>query len=78
MELYKEILDGVLKKEKVHVTFPDLKLNAQEIVEMQCYKTLQKIKAIIEDNSLSDFECVEEIVCALESIGSGGGSRHDF
>ena len=25
-----------------------------------------------------DYEKIEEIVCALESIGSNGGGRHDF
>ena len=40
-----------------------------------------KIKAVIEDDSLTDETCfakIEEIVCILESVGSGGGSRHDF
>ena len=40
-----------------------------------------KIKAIIQDDSLEDKECVnkiEKIVCTLEEIGSSGGNRHDF
>lgn len=56
-------------------------MNAKEIVEMECYKALQKIKAIIEDDSLEDTECfmkIEKIVCLFEQIGSNGGSRHDF
>ena len=77
MELYKEILAKVMEKEEMHVIFPDLRLNASEIVEMQCYQALQKIKAIIEDDSLSDFMCVEKIVCLFEQIGSDGGNRHD-
>ena len=54
---------------------------AKEIVEMKCYEALQKIKAVIEDDSLGDAECfekIERIVCSLEAIGSNGGSRHDF
>ena len=52
-----------------------------KIVELECYKALAKIKAIIEDDALADSECfqqIEEIVCAFEALGSGGGSRHDF
>lgn len=46
-----------------------------------CYQALEKIKAVVQDDSLSDGECfmrIEEIVCALEDLGSGGGPRHDF
>ena len=39
---------------------------------------LQRIKAVIDNDSLSDFDCVEEIVCIFEEFGSDGGSRHDF
>ena len=78
MELYKELLARMLEKEKVIVAFPDLQLNATEIINLQSYKTLQKIKTTIEDDSLSDFECIEKIVQIFEEIGSGGGIRHDF
>ena len=77
MELYKEILVHALAKEEVRVTFPDLALSASEIVEQECYGALQKIKTIIEDDSLSDFMCVEEIVRVFEKMGSDGGFRHD-
>ena len=78
MELYKEILAKVLEQESIHVIFPDLNINASEIVETQSYRALEKIKAIIEDDSLSEFMCIEKIVCVLEEIGSDGGTRHDF
>ena len=77
MELYKEILTDVLAKREIHVIFPDLAQDANEIVEQECYQALQKIKAIIEDDSLTDFMCIEEIVRVFEAIGSGGGLRHD-
>jgi len=78
VELYKELLAKVLEQEAIHVVFPCLNINASEIVELQCYRALKKIKAIIEDDSLSDFMCIEEIVCVLEEIGSSGSTRHDF
>ncbi len=81
MDLYKEIIVRVLEKENVNVTFPNLKMSMEEIVEVECYKALQKIKAIIEDDSLEDNECfmkIEEIVCLFEDLGSDGGIRHDY
>ena len=78
MNLYKELLIKVLEKEEVHVTFPNLSLTVGELVEMQAYGALEKIKAIIQNDSLSDFACIEEIVCVLEAYGSSGGNRHDF
>ena len=81
MELYKEILAHALAYEQLNIHFPTLKLNAAEIVEGECYKALQKIKAIIENDALDDAECferIEEVVCVFEEMGSSGGGRHDF
>ncbi len=81
MELYKEILIKVLEKEETEIYFPNLKLNAEEIVENVSYRAPKKIKEIIQDDSLTDeqsFTQIEEVICVLEKIGSDGGSRHDF
>ncbi|EEG30885.1 hypothetical protein CLOSTMETH_01453 [[Clostridium] methylpentosum DSM 5476] len=47
-----------------------------------CYNrailTLNRIRETLLDDSLCDFECIEEIVCILEDSGIGCGSRHDF
>ena len=81
MELYAEILAKYLSQQHTHITFPSLHLNAKEIVNMQCYQALCKIKAILEDDSMEDdscFERIEQVISAFEDIGSSGGSRHDF
>ena len=81
MELYKEILAGVLAHQEVQITFPNLKINLTEIVESESYQALQKIKAVITDDSLSDSECfmkIEEIISIFETLGCNGGTRHDF
>lgn len=81
MDLYKEILVALLEKEELHITFPNLQIDADKIVELECYKALQKIKAVLENDSLKDEECfmeIEEIIRVFESLGSGGGTRHDF
>lgn len=49
--------------------------------EMRCYEALRKIKAVLEDESLTDAACfqkIEEMINIFEEIGSDGGSRHDF
>ena len=78
MELFKEILINILMKEDINIFFPNLKFSAAEIVEFESFSALQKIKAVIEDDSLSDFDCIEKIICVFEENGSGGGNRHDF
>ena len=81
MELYKEILAHALAYGDVQIHISGLEIDAAKIVELECYQVLQKIKAVIEDDSLEDRECfmkIEEIVCAFEEIGSNGSGRHDF
>lgn len=81
MELYEEILIHALQNHPIQVTFPDLKIDGKELVEMTCYDALRKIKAVLEDDQLDDEECfmkIEEIVCVFEALGSDAGSRHDF
>jgi len=76
--LYQEILVAHFKKELVSQLSPN---EITEIIHDTCYQTLQKIKAVIEDDELSDTECfmkIEQIICLLEEIGSDGGNRHDF
>ena len=82
MELYQEILCHVLANETVQISFPQLQnTDVTKIVELGCYQALHKIKAILEDDSLEDSECfqqIEAIVCTFEELGSNCGSRHDF
>ncbi|MBQ8869592.1 MAG: hypothetical protein IJ027_07810 [Oscillospiraceae bacterium] len=81
MELYKQILLNALYNEEMQITFPNLKTSPNEIVKLECYRTLKKIKAVLEDENLSDKECfmrIEKIICIYEDMGSDGGDRHDF
>ena len=81
MKLDAEILAHLLSQENAQIVFPDLQLNAAEIIELQCYQTLCKIRQILQDESLDDqncFERIEQIVCEFEAIGSSCGNRHDF
>ncbi len=81
MELYWEILIKAIESGCFSQLMPEWKEFAEGIVEGVCYQALLKIKAIVENDCLSDEDCfekIEEIVAALEEIGSGGGTRHDF
>ena len=78
MSFHIELLGEILKNERTEISFPDLQINAQELLELNCYQALNKIKSVIEDEDMTDFECVEAIVCILEDMGSDGGFRHDF
>ena len=79
-KLYEEILEYVRYNQELYEEYPHLKKDAKEIVQLQCYRALNKIKKTLEKEWLDDETCfmrVEEIICALEDIGSGGGLRHD-
>lgn len=43
MELCKQILVEILQNEAVEVSFPNVKIDAGEIVEGVCYQAMQKI-----------------------------------
>lgn len=83
MELYEEILLNALQNQKavINISFPDLSINAEKIVESASYGALVGIQKILKNDSLSDQECfriIEEIVRIFERLGSDCGSRHDF
>ena len=83
MDQYTEILTHMLQNHqaKIEVTFPDLSLSSNEIVESSALHALMQIQKILQDDSLKDEECfykIEAIVHELEQIGLGCGSRHDF
>lgn len=65
----------------MRVLFPRLKISAREIVGMECYKALRKIRAILADDRLNDAECFQkivEIVQVFDQMHVGCGGRHDF
>nr|WP_317412570.1 hypothetical protein [uncultured Solibaculum sp.] len=81
MELYAGILQKLLEDESIVISFPDLEVGIKDIFEMECYIALEKIKAILEDDSLDDPYCfvkIEEIIHVFETMGSDCGTRHDF
>ena len=81
MKLNVEILAHFLSQENAQILFPQLQLDAKEIVQLQCYQTLCRIQEIVRDDTLNDSECferIERIVAEFENRGIDSGSRHDF
>ena len=81
MDLFKEIFIQALQTGEISLSFSGAESTVAEVINNKCYQALQKIKAVIDDDSLTDPECfwqIEEIVCILEEIGCDGGFRHDF
>ena len=77
MKLWQTILANATKDYEGEITESDI----EKLFEKECYVILEKIKKILEDDSLDDkncFERIESIVCLFEEIGSDCGSRHDF
>ncbi len=81
MELYRDILRQILEREEFEIFLPKQKMQASEMIEMNCFYALQEIKEVLENEKLSDRECfdsIERIITVFEKIGSGIHGRHDF
>ena len=76
-ELYRELIAKELGKMMLN-TLDGAQVNCAEIVADVSYQALQKIKAVIEDDSLSEFDCIGQIVSIFEELGTGGGARHNW
>ena len=79
MSILQQLVIQILSREACTVEWKgwDMEQLAQRI-NHDCLGALGGIRAVLDNDQLSDSECIEEIVCILEGIGSNGGSRHDF
>ncbi len=80
MELYREILCHILSKTNIEISFPNME-SPSDLFRDVCYRTLKKIKSVLEDSTLDDTECfekIEQIMEIFEDIGSRISQRHDF
>lgn len=81
MHFYREFLADVLAQEEAQIVFPQLKLDASEIIERECYKALYQIKAILEDAALGDAAAlikIEEIIQVFVDRGVSCGDQYDY
>lgn len=77
MDFYRNLLCRALG-EKAYELLGLAEMDCTEILALKSMQALEEIRAVISNDSLSDFDCIEEIVCIFEHIGSDGGNRHDF
>ena len=56
----------------------DNTIDYNSIADTNAIYIIDKIKKVIADDSLSDFDAIEEIVCILERNNIYCGGRHDF
>ena len=80
MELIKDLFINFLYNENWESILLQ-NLNFEEIIEKECYKTLNKIVEIIRNDEIEDDDCfnkIEKIVCLFESMGIDCLGRHDF
>lgn len=78
MKLWQTILASATKEREGKM---NMELDIEKLFEKECYFVLERIKAVLEDDSLDDKDCferIERIVCLFEEIGSDCGARHDF
>ncbi len=76
MELWEELLDDLSDEEMLGGVSAIC-----DLLKSKCYKLLEEIKEILNDDALDDVSCfmrTRKIVRAYESVGSNGGTRHDF
>ena len=75
MNLEKELVCKIMEDavSKVFVT-NDFSITVKE----KSFEILEKIRIVICNNVLSDFEMIEEIVKILNSYGINTGGCHDF
>ena len=56
----------------------DFEIDASQIADTTAIQALNEIQKVIKDESYSDFEAIEEIVCIFEKYNIDAGFRHDF
>ena len=77
MNLHEKILLESIAKDVI----PSLQIDWSKLIELKSYQTICRIYEIVSDERLDDPDCfhrIDEIVCALDDLGIGGGGRHDF
>ena len=63
------------------MTFSDLKIDADKIIEIESFKALCRIRGILMCEEFTDTECldyIEAIVRVFKEMGCDCGNRHDW
>lgn len=72
MDLYSTILGRAVENDKLDISYRDVKITPDELVEIKCCAALCQIKEIIDSTSKVSpeyFHEIEQIVRILENLG---------
>ena len=83
MEVIKDLANKALAKYDTPQEINDLliacaKIDLTVLLVHECFQALLEIRAIVAEESYSDFVCVESIVQVLEGIGLDCGDKYDY
>ncbi len=56
----------------------NISIDADKIADTTATSALSEIQKVIQNEDISDFDAVEEIVCIFEKYKISAGVRHDF
>ncbi len=56
----------------------NISIDADKIADTMAISALSEIQKVIQNEDISDFDAVEEIVCIFEKYKISAGGRHDF
>ena len=73
LELLKDYMMDFIKYK-----IDDLEIDASKIADTTAVRMLSEIQNVIKNETNSDFEAIEEIVCIFEKYNVDFGSRHDL
>ncbi len=72
MTLYEELLWGCLRDLPVQVTFPNLTVNPNDLVEMKSFLAIERIRDIVENDCITEQDRsmqIRYIIYTLEAEG---------
>ena len=73
VELLKNYISDVINS-----NIKDFDIDASQIADTVAIKMLREIQSIIKNESYSDIDAIEQIVCTFEKYNIDFGGRHDF
>ncbi len=77
MNIKLELLKSYIS-DYINNNLEDFEIDASQIADTVAINMLYEIQSIITNETYSDFEAIEEIVCVFEKNKIDFGHRHDF
>jgi hypothetical protein len=78
MKIIKKILIEALETDILTLKWEDETGSLDDLFKNETYNVLLEIKNSLEDSSMSDFDCIDEIIRIFSNSGITVLYRHDF